>query len=121
MVAFLIGSNVIICYNSVNCTEVNEMTYREIQLFIVQKILDEQASKAEVFLELKDQGEEISYRQIERLLESEGIVFHEKSSRWIRCKPYYSVESIIEDTESLAAERDMTLEEYLEKVLQHRR
>ncbi len=121
MVAFLIGSNVIICYNSVNCTEVNEMTYREIQLFIVQKILDEQASKAEVFLELKDQGEEISYRQIERLLESEGIVFHEKSSRWIRCKPYYSVKSTIEDTESLAAERDMTLEEYLEKVLQHRR
>ncbi len=41
MVAFLIGSNVIICYNIVNYTEVDEMTYREIQLFIVQKILDE--------------------------------------------------------------------------------
>lgn len=115
------GLNVKICYNSVNCTGVNKMTYREIRLFVMQKILDEQASKAEVFLELKDRDEEISYRQIERILESEGIIFHEKSSRWIRCKPYYSIESIIEDTESLAAERDMTLEEYIEKILHHRR
>ncbi|MBM7699140.1 hypothetical protein [Kurthia huakuii] len=97
------------------------MMYREIRAFVVQKIIEEQASKAEVLMDLREQGEEMNYRQIERILESEGIVFHDKMSRWIRCKPYYSVESIIEDTEALAAEYEMTLEEYLEKVLQHRR
>lgn len=121
--AFLFGTEKYVknCYNEGKCTRGDSMTHHEFKAFVVQKILREQASKAEVVMELKEEGHDYTYRHIERVLESEGIVFYEATSRWIQCAPYYSVESIIEDSEALAAERGMTLEQYIDQLLERRK